>query len=135
MPITIKISKLIRQSESGMSKVAYAPNLLGDQEQILGNNSITLENQSIDFSFKDSLSERELLQNPNILNKDGFSKVKNEDILLKDKFDTQDDPIFDLDDETAKMTQKNLNQANYNKSNIINKKIRSLKTSNKNKRY
>lgn len=135
MPITIKISKLKKQAEAGVGRVIYSPSISLNQESILGNSSITVENQSANFSFKNGLSETEDLQNPNILNADNFAKIENKNILLKDKFDTQDDPIFDLDEEVPKIIQKKPSQINNIKSNVMNKKIRSLKTNNARKRY
>jgi hypothetical protein len=135
MPTTIKISTLRNHAEKGVARITYQPNLFGDQEQILGDSSITVDNQSRDFSFKNSLSETEDLQNPNILNQDNFAKVKNKDLLLKDKFDTQDDPIFDLDEAPSMVTKREPNQTSKTKSSAVNKKLRALKTNPAKKRY
>jgi len=56
-------------------------------------------------------------------------------LLLKDKFDTQDDPIFDLDEAPSMVTQRDPNQDSKTKSRAVNKKLRVLKTNPAKKRY
>ena len=134
MPTTIKISVLREQNKKGIARMTYDSSLFGDQGSILGNSSITLENQTEDFSFKNNSSENEDLLNPNILDKDGFSKLKHKNILLKDKFDNQEDPIFNLDESPPVMENK-LNVNNDNKSSIVNRKLRLSNTSSSKRRY
>jgi hypothetical protein len=56
---------------------------------------------SKDFSFKDSLMEQDFLQNPNIVDKKEFSRIKNSKLELNDKFDNLNDPFFDLDEKRS----------------------------------
>ena len=51
-----------------------------------------------DFSFKNDEKNIELLQNPNILQKKSFKKLKNTKKKIKDKFSNEDDPFYELDD-------------------------------------
>ena len=51
-----------------------------------------------DFSFKNDMKNVELLQNPNILQKKSFSKLKNEKVNIRDKFSNEDDPFYELDE-------------------------------------
>ena len=80
---------------------------------------------SKDFSFKDSLMEQEFLQNPNIVDKKEFNRIKNSKIELNDKFDNVDDPFFDLDE-----PRDNVSGRIRNKNNTLNKVTNKLKNNN-----
>ena len=51
-----------------------------------------------DFSFKNDEKNIELLLNPNILQKSTFKKLKNKKKPIRDKFNNEDDPFYELDD-------------------------------------
>lgn len=51
-----------------------------------------------DFSFKNDEKNIELLQNPNILQKSSFEKLKSKKTKTIDKFSNEDDPFYELDD-------------------------------------
>ena len=51
-----------------------------------------------DFSFKNDAKNIELLENPNILQRRSFSKLKNKKTDIRDKFNNEDDPFYELDE-------------------------------------
>jgi hypothetical protein len=59
---------------------------------------LQIEVFSKNFSFKDDISKIESLQNPNIVDSRDFNRITNSKLELNDKFDNQNDPLFDLDD-------------------------------------
>lgn len=79
---------------------------------MLSNIGITIEAMDEeDFSFKDYEKNTELLQNPNILQKHSFKKLKNKQLRIEDKFSNEDDPFYELDDprDLNETRQKNVN--------------------------
>ena len=79
------------------------------------------------FSFKDSLVEQEFLQNPNIVDKKEFDRIKNSNLELNDKFDNVSDPLFDLDEARDVVTSTIKNNTTG-----LNKVTKRLKTTNVN---
>ena len=73
---------------------------------------LQLDSSSRNFSFKDDLPEIESLQNPNIVDSIEFNRIKNSKLQLNDKFDNQNDPIFDLDDSSDVIYSDTKNKSN-----------------------
>lgn len=66
---------------------------------MLSNMGVTIEAMDEeDFSFKNDEKNIELLQNPNILQKRAFKKLKSKKTNTIDKFSNEDDPFYELDD-------------------------------------
>jgi hypothetical protein len=64
----------------------------------LGDLSITFDNTDFNFSFESENSDLEPLENPNLLNKSENQKLKSSLVSPKDKFDEDNDPFFDIDE-------------------------------------
>lgn len=69
-----------------------------EPEEQLGNRSITTLPPTKNFSFKDdTMTDRDFIENPNILETQDYVKVKNNPTLLADKFSETEDSIYALD--------------------------------------
>ena len=66
--------------------------------QSLGDRSIVIENSELFPSFKQMLKNEENIENPNILSPKQFSQFKNKSSSIEEKFDNENDPIYDLDE-------------------------------------
>ena len=96
---------------------------------------LQLDSSSRNFSFKDDLPEIESLQNPNIVDSIEFNGIKNSKLQLNDKFDNQNDPIFDLDDSSDVVYSDTKNKSN-NLSKVTTKiKNRKLGNTSSTSRY
>tara|TARA_Y100000593_G_C4044094_1_gene206584 strand:- start:16 stop:429 length:414 start_codon:yes stop_codon:yes gene_type:complete len=99
------------------------------EEDRLGKLSITVEPTDNNFSFKDISTDMELIENPNILD-DKTLNLKNSNIETKDKFDEQEDPFFDLDEQVDKVSEmannsaKNKTRATISKLGIVSNGVR-----------
>jgi len=99
------------------------------EEDRLGKLSITVEPTGNNFSLKDISTDMELIENPNILD-DKTLNLKNSNIETKDKFDEQEDPFFDLDEQVDKVSEmannsaKNKTRATISKLGIVSNGVR-----------
>ena len=71
--------------------------------EILGEKSITVEKSELYPSFKKMFNDNELIQNPNIVKIGKFRDLKNKKSDLQHKFDNENDPIYDLDEDISKV--------------------------------
>ena len=101
------------------------------EESRLGKQSITVELADNSFSLVGSPTDAEFLENPNILDAETL-KIKNANIKPKDKFDEQEDPFFDLDDQVDKVIQVKKNPIEK-KTQVTISKLRVVNTSVKTK--
>ena len=101
------------------------------EESRLGKQSITVELADNSFSLVGSPTDAEFLENPNILDAETL-KIKNANIKPKDKFDEQEDPFFDLDDQVDKVIQVKKNPIEK-KTQVTISKLRVVNTSIKTK--
>ena len=135
MPITIKISKLKIQTQNRMAKISYNPDLGKNEESILGENAITITKEKKDFSFKNIDADGENIQNPKIVDKESFDKLRNKSITLKDKSDEIDNPIYELDEDRAIIESDGAIKNKKETYMIVNRKLRSLPKNSSRKRY
>ena len=103
--------------------------------EILGEKSITVEKSELFPSFKKMSNDNELIQNPNIVEVGKFSDLKNKKSDLQHKFDNENDPIYDLDEDISKVdkTLPEIDPAIEYYSNYIDAEIKT-KTTNSNVR-
>jgi hypothetical protein len=115
MPKRISKSKFNTQKTQDKLRISVDLSSLVPQstEEELTNNSISIETTTIEFSFKKNLSDQEVVQNPNIIEKDNFKKLDNSPSLSKNKFDNESDPFYDFDEERSKV--ENTKKLNTNK--------------------
>lgn len=73
----------------------------------LGQRGITVEKGDAYMSFKDMIEEKESINNPNILENKTFSRIKNKNQSLEKKFDSEDDPIYDIDEQPSIVEENN----------------------------
>jgi hypothetical protein len=108
------------EESSKPAKKIYKVNFLErrPQEENLGKFSIVVDSQTKSFSFKQKVEDS--IENPNILDTKQDLMVKNKNLPINGLFDSQDDPIYDLDETHDKkdMTKDNKKQKLIN--NIIN---------------
>lgn len=93
--------KISKTNFKGLTKESINLNLdflEKQEEEVLGDLSISFEKPISNFSFKMLELDREVIQNPNITERKGSRKLKNEPVSLENKFSEVDDPIFTLDD-------------------------------------
>lgn len=64
------------------------------------------------FSFKDSFTNIEGLQNPNLLDSMNFDRIQNKSVPLQQGFPELSNPIFDLDEQTSMMMGTEINKIN-----------------------
>ena len=83
----------------------------GNQDTVekLGERTITLESPDKSFSFKQVNDDPETLLNSNILDRSGFAGLKNKESSLEQKFDNENDPIYDLDEGRSELDNKATN--------------------------
>jgi hypothetical protein len=63
------------------------------------NYPVSIDTTPKNFSFKNNLADNEFVQNPNILEEKDYSRIKNVPLDMVNKFDNQDDPFFDFDEQ------------------------------------
>ena len=63
------------------------------------NYPVSIDTTPRNFSFKNDLADNEFVQNPNIFETQDYSRIKNVPLDMVDKFDNQDDPFFDFDEQ------------------------------------
>jgi hypothetical protein len=71
--------------------------------ETLGEKSITVEKSELFPSFKKLSEDNEFIQNPNIVEAGKFGDLKNKKSDLQHKFDNENDPIYDLDEDHSKV--------------------------------
>jgi len=118
-----------------MAKISYNPDLGKNEESILGENAITITKEKKDFSFKNIDADGENIQNPKIVDKESFDKLRNKSITLKDKSDEIDNPIYELDEDRAIIESDGAIKNKKETYMIVNRKLRSLPKNSSRKRY
>ena len=118
-----------------MAKISYNPGLGKNEESILGENAITITKEKKDFSFKNIDADGENIQNPKIVDKESFDKLRNKNITLKDKSDEIDNPIYELDEDRAIIESDGGIKNKKETYMIVNRKLRSLPKNSSRKRY
>jgi len=83
----------------------------GNQNTVekLGERTITLESPDKSFSFKQTNDDSETLLNSNILDINESVNLKNKESSLEQKFDNENDPIYDLDEGRSELDNKTTN--------------------------
>tara|TARA_R110000744_G_scaffold135647_3_gene245143 strand:+ start:669 stop:1322 length:654 start_codon:yes stop_codon:yes gene_type:complete len=66
--------------------------------EVLNTLGCSLIEKNKSFSLLDDQTDKTEIQNPNILDEDGFKKIKNLQKKADDKFSNVDDPFYKLDD-------------------------------------
>ena len=70
-----------------------------------------------DFSLMDEQTDKEQLENPNIIDEKALKNKKNKQIKITDKFANADDPIFQMDDPPTRREQSQNKEINKSKRN------------------
>ena len=99
----------IRNIGLGLNRNFSLPSGNQDTVEKLGERTITLESPDKSFSFKQVNDDSETLLNSNILDRSGFAGLKNKESSLEQKFDNENDPIYDLDEGTSELDNKATN--------------------------
>jgi hypothetical protein len=86
---------------------------------------VSLDNIPRNFSFKNNLADKEFIQNPNIFEKQDYLKGKNRSLDMIDKFDNEEDPFFDFDDQRS-VLEKNIIDRNASQKGTIEKLSRKM---------
>jgi len=94
-----------------------------EPEQRLSNSSITVEMSVKEFSFKDRLIDNDFVQNPNIIEKKDFERIRNTPLDMIDKFDNENDTFFDLDDQRPIVDISPVDNTIKNITNLTSKKL------------
>jgi hypothetical protein len=94
-----------------------------EPEQQLSNSSITVEMSVKEFSFKDRLIDNDFVQNPNIIEKKDFERIRNTPLDMIDKFDNENDTFFDLDDQRPIVDISPVDNTIKNITNLTSKKL------------
>ena len=101
---------------------------IGDYEnnldQEISKRSIVFEKPDKNLSFKKLDTDLTIIENPNILEINKFSNLKNENQPATDKFSDSNDPIYDLDEDKAKIektTKLDTTVSKAAKQNLLNK--------------
>jgi len=94
-----------------------------EPEQQLSNSSITVEMSVKEFSFKDRLIDNDFVQNPNIIEKKDFERIRNTPLDMIDKFDNENDTFFDLDDQRPVVDISPVDNTIKNITNLTSKKL------------
>jgi len=121
-----RILKSTFEAQKTQEKIRFSLDLSSfvsqTSEDELTNSSISIETTTVDFSFKNKLSDQEVVQNPNIIEKDNFLKLDNLPSLSINKFDDETDPFYDLDEERSKVeSAKKLNTNKQKASKVMTK--------------
>ncbi len=90
------------------------------EQQVLGDLSISFEKPITNFSFKMLDLDREFIQNPNIVERKSGLALRNKGASLENKFSELGDPIFDLD-ERPELQIKEKIIPTVNSKNIVNR--------------
>jgi hypothetical protein len=94
-----------------------------DPIQSLGQRSIVVENSQLFPSFKQMLKNEKNVENPNILSPKELSEFKNKSSSIEKKFDSENDPIYDLDEAPNKLNTMSSNPVLEYYSNFIEEEI------------
>ena len=99
----------IRNIGLGLNRNFALPS--GNQNTVekLGERTITLESPDKSFSFKQTNDDSETLLNSNILDTNESVNLKNKESSLEQKFDNENDPIYDLDEGRSELDNKTTN--------------------------
>ena len=77
-----------------------------DAVEKLGERGIMLKSADKSFSFKKVVDDSEMLINPSILDRRESRDLKNKESSLDKKFDNENDPIYDLDENRSVLDSK-----------------------------
>lgn len=96
----------IKNIRIGANRSLKLPSKDENMNQKLGERTITLEASTKSFSFKKVNDDSEMLLNSNILDKVESMELKNKKSSLTQKFDNENDPIYDLDEAKSQLENK-----------------------------
>ncbi len=99
----------IRNIGLGLNRNFALPSGNQDTVEKLGERTITLESPDKSFSFKKINDDPEMLLNSNILDINESVGLKNKESSLEQKFDNENDPIYDLDEGISELGNKATN--------------------------
>ena len=121
MPNKLNIEKLKRINNDTEDKtfIKIALTQSSPPAERLGESGISSTDLNLDFSFKDQAQGMEPIANPNILDTEMNSRIKNKSSTLENKFDNIDDPIYDLDQAPPILNKIENNKSNINASNVL----------------
>lgn len=120
MPIKLK-QNFLKNINKKQARVYVDLSIYQEEpEEQLGNRSITTSTVTKNFSFKDrAMTDRDFVENPNILETQDYVKVKNNPTLLADKFSETEDSIYALDADLPDLT-KNTSKQNPSLKKVAN---------------
>ena len=100
MPV-VKKQRFRKQSNNGGLRKHVDLSSVGFEDLDDGNTNypVSIDATPKSFSFKNNLADNEFVQNPNIFETQDYSRIKNMPLDMVDKFDNQDDPFFDFDEQ------------------------------------
>jgi|TARA_E500000305_G_C3885296_1_gene171679 hypothetical protein len=77
-----------------------------DAVEKLGERGIMLKSADKSFSFKKIVDDSEMIINPSILDRRESRDLKNKESSLDKKFENENDPIYDLDENRSALDSK-----------------------------
>ena len=121
MPNKLNIEKLKRINNDTEDKtfIKIALTQSSPPAERLGESAISSTDLNLDFSFKAQTQGMEPIANPNILDTEMNSRIKNKRSTLENKFDNIDDPIYDLDQTPPTLNKAQNSKNNVNASNVL----------------
>ena len=100
--------KTLQEESAKAPRKIYKFEIVKNESNVekIGKKNITLRAEKKQFSLKNNIKNDELILNSNIL--DSLKQTKNENIPLNSVFDSEADPIYDIDEavETNKTSIK-----------------------------
>ena len=127
-----KFNKLSELSQTGtrflsrVNIVQFYP-----ESEILGDKGIRIDESNKNLSFKNFIKNGDFIKNPNILEEQIYSNIKNDKMSTEKNFDDENDPFYDIDEDSS---IKKLSD-NDEKSQIINLKLKTKKIKNTQRGY
>jgi hypothetical protein len=90
--------KTLQEESTKAPKKIYKFKIVKNESNVekIGKNNIVLKLEKKEFSLKNDIKNDELILNSNIL--DSLKQTKNDNILLNSIFDSEIDPIYDIDE-------------------------------------
>jgi hypothetical protein len=119
MTIRNNFNNFAEESSKPLKKI-YKINFFesAPQEERLGNFSIVVDSQTKSFSFRQKTEDS--IENPNILDIKQDLVIKNKNLPINSLFDSQDDPIYDLDEAHDKKNTTRINKEQKLINDIVN---------------
>lgn len=98
MPRKLTLQSVVRFNENPSASSRISSQESSSEVERLGTNSITVESEDKSHSFKNLTSNDEPIENPNIVDTENDSKIKNLESSADNKFDSSSDPFYDIDE-------------------------------------